>query len=244
MHKHVHQKRWMGMYFLSGPIRLSGSSLTTSERLIWTPPSSLRVGTPVFSSQPIHSVSHAEQRVGSRWDSFISLIARKSRRELLMKGIRLRLTIHFCQPIRLGAEGQLRRTTVVRITGSAQWRPNRLNNHQLLQVVLRLKREAWWVLGEGRDLLSYLLFSNTTSQNWARTGPGLPTTGWGGGCRVRCCVSLAVPICFICYLYCFIDSTDHVHDVSQFLSEPQCEPHIQVCHLTTASTSYLIRWLI
>jgi len=44
-------------------------------------------------------------------DSLIKLIEKKSGQELLMKGIRLRITIHLCQPIRLRAEGQLRHTT-------------------------------------------------------------------------------------------------------------------------------------
>lgn len=43
-------------------------------------------------------------------DSFIMLIARESEWELLMRGIRLRLTIHLHHPILLGAEGQLRQT--------------------------------------------------------------------------------------------------------------------------------------
>lgn len=84
--------------------------LSGSAELHCHPSSPMCLHTSPFILQAA-SFTPSRRRVCPHLESFIRLMARKSGQELLMRGIRLMLTIHLHQPILLRAEGQLRRTT-------------------------------------------------------------------------------------------------------------------------------------
>lgn len=100
------------LYFVTFSFNQSGFPCiaTGSAELHCHPSSPMCLHTSPFILQAA-SFTPSRRRVCPHLESFIRLMARKSGRELLMRGIRLMLTIHLHQPILLRAEGQLRRTT-------------------------------------------------------------------------------------------------------------------------------------